>query len=97
MSRHVSLEVVNRHCTYVRGYGSYDELVVVTGGKPVRSNIAKAWVVSERTALERLLPHLEHLGYVVTVTGSASSQVVHPEPLPAGDPVSEVAEDSGLW
>jgi hypothetical protein len=35
----------------------------------VRSNIAKAWVVSERTAMQRLLPHLEHLGYDVTITG----------------------------
>lgn len=70
MSRRISIEVVNRHCCHVRGRGSYDALVAITGGKPVRSNIAKAWVISERTAMHRLLPHLEHLGYDVRITGA---------------------------
>ena len=67
--RTIGIEIVNRHCAYVRGRGSYAALIEVTGNKPVRSNLANAWVVSERTARHKLLPWLEHNGFAVTITG----------------------------
>ena len=69
VSRAIAIDIVNRHCAYIRGHGSREALMSVIGKAPVRSSLARAWVCSERTALERLLPHLEHLGYSVEITG----------------------------
>lgn len=75
MTGHVELEFLNRHCVYVRGYAGREALIAVTSKAPVWSSTAKAWVCSERTARHRLLPHLEHLGIDVVVTGTRGGVV----------------------
>lgn len=93
MSRHVEIEIINRHCAYIRGRGAREALMTVTGGDraPVWGSLARAWVCSERTARERLLPHLEHLGYSVEIIGPRTAAV-----KPEASNAAEVIEDS-LW
>jgi hypothetical protein len=69
MRRHAELVIVNRHCVHVRGFGTRAALVELTGKAPLWSAVNRAWVVSERTARNLLLPHLENLGYDVSVQG----------------------------
>ena len=95
MTRHVEIDIVNRHCAHVRGHGSREAIATVTNGKaPVWSTISKAWVCSERTARERLLPHLEHLGYSVVVTGP---RMVSAAKVPAAPAVERPDPDPELW
>lgn len=69
MSRCIEVDIVNRYCVHVRGYGSRAALQELTGKAPVWSTISRAWVCSERTARHRLIPYLEHLGYELVITG----------------------------
>ena len=74
MSRHVEAEIYNKYAVFVRGHGTRDALVAVVGKAPVWSTQRRAWVCSERTFRERLLPHLEHLNYSVTITGPRATR-----------------------
>lgn len=91
--RVVEIDIVNRHCVHVRGHGSREALMAVTSERPpVWSSISRAWVCSERTARERLLPHLEHNGYSVVVTGPRAASTV------SAAPAVEVPDPgAGLW
>lgn len=64
--KRIEVERVTRSCTYVRGYGSRDLVVEVTGRQPVWARTDRAWVVQPHRVPD-LIAMAEHRGYQVTV------------------------------
>jgi hypothetical protein len=92
MSRRV-LEVELAGCgSLVRGYGSRDLVMSITGRTPVWSTVRRGWSLQETTARDVIAAAEVH-GYDVVITGPRASDRSNPAntPRPLPDP------GGGLW
>lgn len=73
----------------VRGYGSRELIIDVTGRPPIWSAIRRGWSLQETTARD-VVAAAESRGYGVVITGAT------PTPDP-GSTHASLASEAGLW
>lgn len=90
MSRRVLEVELAGYGSLVRGYGSRDLVISVTGRTPVWSAIRRGWSVQESTARD-VVAAAEADGYDVVITGRRAVDQ-NPANIPRTTP-----EPGGLW
>ena len=90
--RRWSVVIESRHCAFVSGYGTREELTTMRGRAPMWSSAAKAWCTTEDTARD-LIARGERRGIQVDVE---SYVVLHPTTV-AKATVEQPDPGRGLW
>lgn len=75
----------------VRGYGSRELIIDLTGRPPMWSSIRRGWSLQESTARD-VVAAAEARGYDVVITGPRAV-----DRNPANTPAAASAEGGGLW
>lgn len=75
----------------VRGYGSRELIIDVTGRAPMWSSIHRGWSLQETTARD-VVAAAESRGYDVVITGPRAAREMNPAHTPAAP-----EPEAGLW
>ena len=95
--KRLEVTIESKHCAHVRGYGSRDLLTELRGRPPIWATLARAWVTTERTALD-LVAVAESRGYVVELVGATSRGQGEPSGVPSGEARGKQPDPGrGLW
>jgi hypothetical protein len=96
----IVVDIENRWCAHVSGYGARDLLTELKGRPPIWSSLSRAWVCTEETALD-LVAFAERRGYEVCLTAAHDARrVVDTTPQTSASESSareQPDREQGLW
>jgi hypothetical protein len=95
--RTLEVQLENKYCAYVRGYGSRQLLMQFMNNKPpLWSHRHRAWVCAEHTARSAIAA-AEHAGYDVIVNGPRAAATPAPVAMHTTSPGEQPDPGAGLW